>query len=178
MMTSPVPRVSDAAATRAWSSRAAAGLRRKPISHVPQDGGHHDKLFTLARRSTPGVWSHRKRDHATRIGADLPDQTRAVGGRIPARWGRRHRCARGLGQAGPRSWAASQRREPSRFSGPYWNPEREARRAGRLYTACWSDDGNRREQDPSAVSKDMLVERFQGFTSEVLMHPVHELGGR
>src|SRR3954469_12228943 len=31
---------------------------------------------------------------------------------------------------------------------------------------------------PSAVSKDMLVERLQGFTSEVLMHPVHELGGR
>src|SRR3954464_15541198 len=31
---------------------------------------------------------------------------------------------------------------------------------------------------PSAVSKDILAERFQGFTSEVLMHPVHELVGR
>src|SRR3954452_828896 len=31
---------------------------------------------------------------------------------------------------------------------------------------------------PSAASADMLVERFQGFTSEVLMHPVHELVGR
>src|SRR3954464_4730908 len=30
----------------------------------------------------------------------------------------------------------------------------------------------------SAASADMLVERFQGFTSEVLMHPVHELMGR
>src|SRR3954462_6091816 len=30
----------------------------------------------------------------------------------------------------------------------------------------------------SAVSKDMLVERFQAFASEVLVHPVHELIGR
>ena len=30
----------------------------------------------------------------------------------------------------------------------------------------------------SAASADMLVERFQGFTSEVLMNPVHELVGR
>src|SRR4051812_8490393 len=30
----------------------------------------------------------------------------------------------------------------------------------------------------SAVSKDMLVQRFQGFASEVLVHPVHELIGR
>src|SRR3954452_21514679 len=30
----------------------------------------------------------------------------------------------------------------------------------------------------SAASADMLVERFQGFASEVLMHPVHELVGR
>src|SRR3954466_5356702 len=27
---------------------------------------------------------------------------------------------------------------------------------------------------PSAVSKDMLVQRFQAFASEVLVHPVHE----
>ena len=31
---------------------------------------------------------------------------------------------------------------------------------------------------PSAASADMLVDRFQGFTSEVLMHPVHELVSR
>ena len=29
-----------------------------------------------------------------------------------------------------------------------------------------------------AASKDMLVEQFQAFASEVLMHPVHELVGR
>src|SRR3954453_5210137 len=31
---------------------------------------------------------------------------------------------------------------------------------------------------PSAASADMLVERFQAFASEVLVHPVHELVGR
>src|SRR3954467_6051332 len=31
---------------------------------------------------------------------------------------------------------------------------------------------------PSAVSKDMLVEQFQVFASEVLVHPVHELVSR
>jgi len=31
---------------------------------------------------------------------------------------------------------------------------------------------------PSALSKDMLVERFQAFASEVLMHPVDELVSR
>jgi hypothetical protein len=31
---------------------------------------------------------------------------------------------------------------------------------------------------PSAASADMLVERFQAFTSEVLMHSVHELVSR
>src|SRR3954469_4753128 len=36
----------------------------------------------------------------------------------------------------------------------------------------------RRRSSPSAASADMLVERFQGFTSEVLMHSVHELVGR
>src|SRR3954454_24017917 len=30
----------------------------------------------------------------------------------------------------------------------------------------------------SAVSKDILVQRFQAFASEVLVHPVHELIGR
>src|SRR5215217_1148996 len=32
--------------------------------------------------------------------------------------------------------------------------------------------------DTSAASKDMLVEQFQGFASEVLMDPVHKLVGR
>src|ERR671910_3635150 len=31
---------------------------------------------------------------------------------------------------------------------------------------------------PSALSKDILVERFQAFASEVLMHPVYELVSR
>src|SRR3954469_19866519 len=35
-----------------------------------------------------------------------------------------------------------------------------------------------RAADLSAVSKDMLAERFQAFASEVLMDPVHELVGR
>jgi len=30
----------------------------------------------------------------------------------------------------------------------------------------------------SAISKDMLVKRFQAFASEMLVHPVHELVGR
>src|SRR3954462_14451906 len=36
----------------------------------------------------------------------------------------------------------------------------------------------RERSGPSAVSKDMLVKRFQGFTSEMLMDAVHELVGR
>src|SRR3954469_9815459 len=40
------------------------------------------------------------------------------------------------------------------------------------------DDGPGLDGSPSAVSKDMLVEQFQVFASEVLVHPVHELVSR
>src|SRR5215207_2896706 len=43
----------------------------------------------------------------------------------------------------------------------------------------WIDPAElHRVYPPSAVSKDMLVERFQAFASEVPVHPVHELVSR
>src|SRR5215204_5904387 len=45
-------------------------------------------------------------------------------------------------------------------------------------TASISASDVREGISTSAASADMLVERFQGFASEVLMHPVHELMGR
>src|SRR4051795_2965874 len=44
--------------------------------------------------------------------------------------------------------AARQRREPAWLGGRGGDPERHACRTRRLYSARWSDDGNRREQDP------------------------------